>query len=392
MLRYFGRGLWPGVFLGALLANLATDASFASAAAIASGDTLEGVAAAAMLTSLGFDKRLGHLTDLLRLVVVGVLAAPLLAATNGALLVCIADLAPWSDFPSIWTAWWLGDGLSILVLTPFLLAWMPTAAGRGVSGGRAAEGVAIGAIVIATNSLAFGSSGSAIRPVLAYAVFPVVLFAAMRFGMRGATAAVLLSTVLPIWAASHNPDLFILTGSAEGLLILQVFVGALALSSLALAAALAERENALTALRQSEAEASRARARLTDAVQSIRDHFILYDADDRLVLINDVARNWHPDFAAAAEPGVRFIDLLRVGAKTGLMGRPGPDVEDIVRDRLEAHRKNYGTVLERLVHVRWMHIREFPPSAGGVLTPRTHPPHLTHPTAPLHATTQTPSH
>src|SRR5258708_9294276 len=60
MLLYFGRRLWPGVFLGALLANLATAPSFASAPALASGDTPDGVAAAPTLTSLGFPNPPGH--------------------------------------------------------------------------------------------------------------------------------------------------------------------------------------------------------------------------------------------------------------------------------------------------------------------------------------------
>src|ERR1700704_6236918 len=44
-----GRGIWPGVFLGAFLANITTHEPFAVALAIAAGNTLEAVIAASLI-------------------------------------------------------------------------------------------------------------------------------------------------------------------------------------------------------------------------------------------------------------------------------------------------------------------------------------------------------
>src|SRR2546422_522818 len=62
-LLYFGRGLWPGIALGAFLANFAVGGSFVVAGGIALGNTLEAVAAIALLSYLDFDRNFGRIKD-----------------------------------------------------------------------------------------------------------------------------------------------------------------------------------------------------------------------------------------------------------------------------------------------------------------------------------------
>ena len=125
------------------------------------------------------------------------------------------------------------------------------------------------------------------------------------------------------------------------------------------------------ALRASEAEAERARTLLTDAVESINDGFVLYDADDRLVLMNRTARDWHPDFAAAAVPGATHEELIHAAARTGRIVGHGDDIEMIVSQRLARHRKAFGQPVERCVGGRWYQLTEYPTSRGGVVVLRT---------------------
>jgi signal transduction histidine kinase/integral membrane sensor domain MASE1 len=364
----FGMRLWPGACAGSLLANLATGAGFATAAGIAVGDTLEGLVAAALLSWASFDQRMMRLPDVLRLIVIGGLAAPAVAATIGAAQLCLAGLASWSNFGPMWTAWWLGDGLSIIVLTPFMLAWTEAPAARPSWRG-VIETAAIGAVIIAASAYAFGGfGGEPALPAVAYAAFPAVLFAAVRFGARGATASVLLATALAIWAATARSGTAA-PASPDSLATLQVFAGSLAVSALALAAALAERETALAALRRSETQAAKTRTLLADAVDSLRDHFLLYDADDRLVLVNKAAREWNPAFAAATKPGTHISEVARTAVKTWHLNHPNIDVETYVRERLAQHR-NFDAVFEQKFGDRWLRIREFPTSDGGVVVVR----------------------
>jgi PAS domain S-box-containing protein len=132
-----------------------------------------------------------------------------------------------------------------------------------------------------------------------------------------------------------------------------------------------ERKNAEETLKSAEGAAARARALLTDALESIQDGFVLYDADDRLVMMNSVACNWDPAFAAAAVPGARFVDIIRRAAQSLHPGEPAEVIEAAVLQRLTRHRRDYGVPFERKVRDRWHRVTELPTAEGGVVVLRT---------------------
>ncbi|MBV8535951.1 MAG: PAS-domain containing protein [Alphaproteobacteria bacterium] len=132
-----------------------------------------------------------------------------------------------------------------------------------------------------------------------------------------------------------------------------------------------ERKEIEIALNATQAEAERAHTFLTDAIESISGGFALYDVDDRLVLMNRVAREWHPEFASVAVPGSRYEDMIRAAAKSGLIVGTGDSIEEIVNERLATHRKAFGQPIERHVGGRWYQVTEYPTSNGGVVVMRT---------------------
>jgi PAS domain S-box-containing protein len=73
---------------------------------------------------------------------------------------------------------------------------------------------------------------------------------------------------------------------------------------------------------------------LVDGIESLEDGFLLYDADDRLVLSNQRLLELVPAVADVIKPGVRFEDVVRVAAARGYY--PGADrsVDDVVSGRL----------------------------------------------------------
>src|SRR6185503_6608429 len=73
----FGPRLWPGIALGAFAANATANETLAMAAAIATGNTLEGVAAAWMLRRLDFRPQLDRPRDVLALTAAGALVSPI---------------------------------------------------------------------------------------------------------------------------------------------------------------------------------------------------------------------------------------------------------------------------------------------------------------------------
>src|SRR5262245_58485172 len=69
----WGPGVWPAIFVGALLTNLIASAPIPATAGIAAGNTLEALVAFLLLQRSGFDRRLGDVRSALALILAGVL-------------------------------------------------------------------------------------------------------------------------------------------------------------------------------------------------------------------------------------------------------------------------------------------------------------------------------
>ena len=104
-----------------------------------------------------------------------------------------------------------------------------------------------------------GGSLPARRP---YVVFPALIWAALRFGPRGATARWSSCPALTVWNTAHNAGPFVRESITDSLLSSQLFLATAALTSLVLAAVTAERTRADEALRANE-------QRLRSVVQSM---------------------------------------------------------------------------------------------------------------------------
>ncbi|HSQ72967.1 MAG TPA: PAS-domain containing protein, partial [Rubrivivax sp.] len=100
--------------------------------------------------------------------------------------------------------------------------------------------------------------------------------------------------------------------------------------------------------RRAEDEARRSSELLRGAIDAIDEAFVLYDAEDRLVLCNERYRETYAGIADLIAPGVRFEDLLRAGARRGDYPEAHGREEAWVAERLAAHRRAEGAIVQRL--------------------------------------------
>ena len=238
-LLLLGRRAWPGVLAGAFAANAAQGEPLVTAAAIAVGNTACGVVGATLARRLA-DMRpaLGRIRDVAALIGLGAAAAPLVSASVGVLSLCLTGLHPWERAPFLWFTWWLGDAMGVLLVAPVLLTWAdaPRIRARGV---LLAEGLTVLAGAALVSHGVF--SGRLHSPVasagLAYLVFPFLIWAALRFGQRGASLALLVTAIVAIAdTVTGTAGPFRQATAHESLALLQLFMAAAAMSTLFLGA------------------------------------------------------------------------------------------------------------------------------------------------------------
>ena len=123
------------------------------------------------------------------------------------------------------------------------------------------------------------------------------------------------------------------------------------------------------ALRESEARAAQAHARLRDAVESLADPFFLWDADERLVVVNSAAVK-----SAGGEtlvPGVRLEDAItrhvRLGRFPAAVGRE----DEYIRERMAQIREATGEPREiERADGRWLATWDHRTREGGIVSLR----------------------
>ena len=242
-LLLWGRRLWPAVWLGAFVLNATSGVPLLASALIAGGDTAAAVAGAGLLAAVGFRPALERLRDVLALVALGVLASPVISATVGSSVLRWSGQSPAAGQPLLWLVWWSGDALGVLVVAPLLLAWLSRPMRLTLSRGRMVEA----ALVALTMAAALRVLLVSPLPYV-YLVFPIGAWAAMRFGPRAAATTTFAVGLVAIWYTILGAGPFAAEDRLDNLFLLQAFLALLAVTELALAAMLRERQRAQSAL------------------------------------------------------------------------------------------------------------------------------------------------
>jgi integral membrane sensor domain MASE1 len=231
-----GNRMWPGIALGAFLANAWTDVPIYTTIGITAGNTLEALAGAYLLTRVAdFRVTLDRVRDVLTFFSLAAVASTMVSATIGTCSLLVGDEISGSEFGLTWRTWWLGDMGGDLVIGTALLVMISHWPYRGLPGGLA-EALALAALVGGTTAIVFTTD----VPVTFLLIPPLVLVA-LRFEQPGAVLACLLvaSIAVPLTENDHGP--FAGESPDDRLLLAQAVTGIASLTTLVVAGVITER-------------------------------------------------------------------------------------------------------------------------------------------------------
>jgi integral membrane sensor domain MASE1 len=233
----WGRGLWPGVLLGAFLANVTTDVPVYTAAGIAVGNTLEALLGASLLDRFGFRPELRRLRDIFALVVLAALLSTAVSATIGVASLSVGDSLT-EGVLSTWRVWWLGDMGGDLLVASLIFVLVTHWPYRDLPG-SAAEALVLMLALISIGLVVFTHDVPA-----AYLTFPIIVWAGLRFLQPGASiAAVILATVAVTFTANESGP-FVRPSQDDSLLLAQGFSMIVGLTGLIQATITSQRRSA----------------------------------------------------------------------------------------------------------------------------------------------------
>jgi PAS domain S-box-containing protein len=251
-----GFRFWPGVTLGAFLANAATPVPLLAAAGISLGNTVEALVGAYLLRRMtGPRPQLDDLRHLRSLILIAAPVGTMCSATIGPLSLGLTGALPPSALPAAAVVWWTGDLLGALVVAPVFFTWAVPAQPQDHTR-RLLEVVVLAVATVLVAELALGRwfGRAVLRGVdYPYLLFPFVIWAGLRFGARGASLMTLTVAAVTVGHTTQGGGPFLGETATRTMFQVAGYLGVVAVTGLVLAAAVRwERLQATTALAQSQ--------------------------------------------------------------------------------------------------------------------------------------------
>ena len=194
------------------------------------------------------------LRDAIVFILIAVVIAPFGTAFWGAAFTVSSHFATY-----YWIEWrnlGISNAVTALVLVPALLvgAHYVSAGRTRIKRSRLLEAGILGASILMVGVLAFdrAPAGPAASPDLLYAPIPLLVWAALRFGLGGTSVAMLIITSQAIWGTMHGRGPFLMQTPAENALALQIFILVTAAPLMLLTVAIDDERRSKEAWRVSE--------------------------------------------------------------------------------------------------------------------------------------------
>ena len=192
--------------------------------------------------------------------IVVALLGPLLSSFLDAAFVMLNQFGN-STYWSVFRMRFFSNVLAALTLVPLIVTWARGGISdlRNISARRYIEAglLAAGLLIVGLVSFNARTSGHT-RPALLYLPLPLLLWAAIRFGPRGSSVALLVVSLFEIWGAIHGLGPFALQSAELNALSVQLFLILASMPLMFLAALIKERERAQELAREEGARLERA--------------------------------------------------------------------------------------------------------------------------------------
>ena len=255
-----GYRVWPGIFLGAFAVNITTAGSLLTALGIASGNTLEGLLGAYLVTRFANGRKVFERPeDIFKFLFLACVLATNISASIGAASLVLTGYNRGMQPEAIWLTWWLGDMAGAILVTPCFLLW---SSAREKRRDRIHVAMQAGALVSLLLVGVFLFSGLLSRNPyenpLKFICTPFVVWLAFELRPRAVSLAMLAFSAVVIASAFHAASGAEI--SNQSLLVTQVFLGVAGLTALLVSVAVAERD-------RHEHRLEKARAELEDRVR-----------------------------------------------------------------------------------------------------------------------------
>jgi signal transduction histidine kinase len=253
MIMLLQRSAWPGITIGALLANimaywnnpaLGTQTIITISGIIAVGNTIEAVIGNYLVKRWINDPfPFRHAKNTFRFLFVTLFMGMIGAGVGSASLYFNHVITPENLMTTLFS-WWIGNVVGILLFTPFILAMAQGVSQKFTSRKFIETGIFILSVLSIYALLQIDHLAITLERALPFLVLPFLLWLAFRFELIVAIAGVVATALISVYYTIVGAGPFVLVEPGNSMLLLQIFIGVISLSTIILSATVKERIDA----------------------------------------------------------------------------------------------------------------------------------------------------
>jgi PAS domain S-box-containing protein len=280
----WGRGVWPGILIGAFLVNLSIGSSWLLAVGIAAGNTLGPLISAWWLKRIGFHAAFDRQKDFGSFIIAACLGMTV-SALCGTANLYMAGLLPMASYGFAWLTWWMGDSIGVLLAAPLLL----TLNRQNIALLRHKHSE-ISIWILIAGTVAWFAFIQDYKQIgisfpLVFLTLPLLVWAALRFGNTGSALAGLGFATVAVLSTVLGHRYFLLPDFHIGLFLLWSYMATTVLTGLLISALQAERKRIEESLQEALKESQ-------DLYHNSATGFHSLGPDGTFLKINDTEVNW----------------------------------------------------------------------------------------------------
>ena len=284
----YGIKFWPGVLLGIISGYMANHEANAFVFLVSTGITIESVIAAYLVRLYLHEHfTLDYMPELLSYLFISAVVVTLLGATWTCMTLMLIYNISLSEIGFVWINASLGKLTGAIVIAPFIIVWSQKAEYQE-KWPKLVELICLMSILMFFGGIVFfgwfdTSIGGYSRYPLAYIFFPILTWAAFRFGQRISTAATIIITVFALWSLHEQLGPFSRNSVYESHFLTWLCINVASVLAMILAADITQCKKVRVALKKSD-------ERLNLATSGSQDG--LWDWTD----VNNESMWWSPNF------------------------------------------------------------------------------------------------
>lgn len=257
LLLITGYKSWPAIAIGSILVNILVYLHFgvvfstkvvSSLVVTSAGNTVEALVGYFLILKFIQNKNPFHRTiDVFTYLGIA-LAICFIGSSIGAFGLLTNNIIDKSMFTQALSIWWFGNVVSVLIITPFIISWTQEFKTHW-NLLRIIEWVVFGGclaliVVISINN----PTSTTIERSLPFIIVPFLLWLGFRFNLQTTTSGILIVSIIAIFITINHTGAFVLENEGDSMLLLQVFLAIISISTIILYATVYERKQAQEAL------------------------------------------------------------------------------------------------------------------------------------------------